>query len=88
MTDRFYKELKKSSVTKPSFQVLVNNEWVVCNDISVLPIFNETLGKYLTDKENAYNSKIEALQQTIDKQDKIIKELVSAIKTLNGGVEK
>ncbi len=86
MTDRFFNELKQASKNKPSFQVLINGEWKVCDNIAILPLGNETLGKYLTDKENAYNEKLEALQQTIDKQDKIIKELVSAIKTLNGGV--
>ena len=86
MTDRFFKELQKSSKNKPSFQVLINGEWVVCDNIAILPLGNETLGKYLEEKENAYNSKIKALENTIDKQDKIIKELVSALKTMNGGV--
>ncbi len=85
MTDRFFNELKQASKNKPSFQYLDNGEWKVCDNIAILPLNDTTLGKYLQDKENAYNSKIEALQQTIDKQDKIIKELVSAIKTLNGG---
>lgn len=85
MTDRFFNELKQASKVKPSFQYLDNGEWKVCDNIAILPLNDTTLGKYLQDKENAYNSKIEALQQTIDKQDKIIKELVSAIKTLNGG---
>ena len=86
MTDRFFNELKNASKNKPSFQVLINGEWKVCDNIAILPLNDTTLGKYLTDKENAYNEKIEALQNTIDKQDKIIKELVSAIKTLHGGV--
>ena len=79
MTDRFFNELKQSSKNKPSFQVFINGEWKVCDNIANLPLNDTTLGKYLTDKENAYNDKLEALQQTIDKQDKIIKELVSAI---------
>lgn len=87
MTDRFFNELKQASKNKPSFQVLINGEWKVCDNIANLPLNDTTLGKYLTDTENAYNSKLEALQQTIDKQDKIIQELVSAIKTLNGGVK-
>ena len=86
MTDRFFNELKQASKNKPSFQVLINGEWKVCDNIANLPLNDTTLGKYLTDKENAYNSKLEALENTIDKQDKIIKELTSAIKTLNGGV--
>lgn len=86
MTDRFFNELKQASKNKPSFQVLINGEWKVCDNIANLPLNDTTLGKYLTDKENTYNEKIEVLQQTIEKQDKIIKELTSAIKTLNGGV--
>ena len=85
MTDRFYKELQKSSKNKPSFQVLVNGEWVVCDNIAILPLNNTTLGKYLEEKENAYNLKIEALEKRCEKQEAIIKELVSAIKTMNGG---
>ena len=34
MTDRFFNELKQASKNKPSFQVLINGEWKVCNDIS------------------------------------------------------
>lgn len=86
MTDRFFNELKQASKNKPSFQYLDKGEWKVCDNIANLPLNDTTLGNYLTDKENAYNKKIEALESTIDKQDKIIKELVSAIKTLNGGV--
>ena len=86
MTDRFFNELLKQGKNKIVFQILDNGEWQVCDNIAILPLGNETLGKYLTDKENAYKEKLEALQQTIDKQDKIIKELVSAIKVLNGGV--
>ena len=85
MTDRFFNELKQSSKTKPSFQVLINGEWKVCDNIAILPLNDTTLGKYLEDKENAYKEQIEALQKEVDKQDKIIKELVSAIKTMNGG---
>lgn len=85
MTDRFFKELQKSSKTNPSFQVLINNEWVVCNNLKDLPLFDTTLGKYLEDKENAYNDKLEALQEQVNKQQLIINELVKAIKTLNGG---
>ena len=86
MTDRFFNELLKQGKNKIVFQILDNGEWKACDNIAILPLNDTTLGKYLTDKENAYNEKLEALQQTIDKQDKIIKELVSAIKVLNGGV--
>lgn len=85
MTDRFFNELKQASKNKPSFQVLINGEWKVCDNIAILPLNDTTLGKYLEDKENAYKEQIEALQKEVDKQDKIIKELVSAIKTMNGG---
>ena len=85
MTDRFFNELKQASKSKPSFQVLINGKWVVCDNIANLPFNDTTLGKYLTEKENAYNKELEALQDKVDKQDKIIKELLSAIKTLNGG---
>ena len=85
MTDRFFKELQKASKNKPSFQVLVNNEWKVCDNIAILPFGNETLGKYLQDKENAYNSRIEALGNDLKKQNEIIINLVEAIKKLNGG---
>lgn len=87
MTDRFYKELEKNSKSKPSFQVLINGKWVVCDNIANLPFNDTTLGKYLTEKENAYNEQLEALHNKVDKQDKIINELFSAIKTLNGGVK-
>lgn len=85
MTDRFFNELKQASKTKPSFQVLINGEWKVCDNIANLPFGNETLGKYLTDKENAYNQKIEALEKDLKKQNEIIINLVEAIKKLNGG---
>ena len=87
MTDRFFNELKQASKNKPSFQYLDNGEWKVCDNIANLPLNDTTLGKYLTDKENAYNKEIKALQDKVNKQDKIIKELSSAIKTLNGGVK-
>ena len=85
MTDRFFNELKQSSKNKPSFQYLENGEWKVCNDLSLLPYGNTTLGKYLNGMDVFYNVKIKELQDKIDKQDKIINELISAIKTLNGG---
>jgi len=86
MTDRFFNELKKSSKVKPSFQYLDNGEWKVCDNIEILPYKDTTLGKYLTDKENALNDKIEALEKQNEKQQLIIDELVKMIKTLNGGV--
>jgi len=85
MTDRFYKELKDKSKNGYVFQILINGEWVVCDNIAILPLGNETLGKYLQDKENAYKEKIEALEKRLSKQEAIINELVSAIKTMNGG---
>lgn len=87
MTDRFFNELKQASKNKPSFQVLINGEWKVCDNIANLPLNDTTLGKYLTDKENAYKERIEALEKHCNKQEAIIKELIDAIKTLNGGVK-
>ena len=87
MTDRFYNELKQSSKNKPSFQYLDNGEWKVCDNIAILPFNDTTLGKYLIEKENAYKEKIEALEKHCEKQEAIINELLSAIKTLNGGVK-
>ena len=85
MTDRFYKELQKASKTKPSFQVLINGEWVVCNDISILPYKNTTLGIYLDGADVFYKEQIQALNDKINKQEIIINELVKALKTINGG---
>ena len=87
MTDRFYKELKDKSKNGIVFQILDNGEWKVCDDISKLPYKNTTLEIHLDGMDNFYKEQINSLQQTIEKQDKIIKELVSAIKTLNGGVK-
>lgn len=86
MTDRFFKELIKEGKNKKVFQILDNGEWVVCDNIAILPLNDTTLGKYLIEKENAYNSKIEALEKRCEKQEAIINELVKAIKTMNGGV--
>ena len=86
MTDRFFNELKQASKNKPSFQVLINGEWKVCDDISNLPYKNTTLGIHLEGMDAFYKKQINSLQEKVDKQDKIIKELLSAIKTLNGGV--
>ena len=87
MTDRFFNELKKQGKNKIVFQILDNGEWVVCDNIAILPFNDTTLGEYLEQKENAYNERLEALEKRCDKQDAIIKELVEAIKTLNGGVK-
>lgn len=87
MTDRFFNELKQASKSKPSFQYLDNGEWKVCDDISKLPYKNTTLGIYLDGMALFYKEQLEALHNKVDKQDKIINELVDAIKTLNGGVK-
>lgn len=86
MTDKYFNELKQKGKNKIVFQILKNGEWVVCDDISNLPYKNTTLGIHLDGMDSFYKEQIKSLQQTIDKQDKIIKELLSAIKTLNGGV--
>ena len=85
MTDRFFNELKTASKNKPSFQYLENGERKVCNDLSILLYKNTTLGIYLNGMDIFYKDQIKELQDKIDKQDKIINELISAIKTLNGG---
>lgn len=85
MTDRFYKELKDKSKNGIVFQVLVNGEWKVCDDISKLPYKNTTLGIHLDGMDNFYKEQLEALEKRCEKQEAIIKELVSAIKTMNGG---
>ena len=87
MTDRFFNELKQASKNKPSFQVLDNGQWKVCDNIANLPLNDTTLGKYLTDKETSYNRKIEALEKDLKKQNEIIINLVEAIKKLNGNKE-
>lgn len=86
MTDKYFNELKKAGKNKIVFQILKNGEWVVCDDISILPFKNTTLGIHLDGMDNFYKEQINSLKETIDKQDKIIQELISAIKTLNGGV--
>lgn len=83
MTDRFFNELIKQGKNKKVFQILVNGKWVVCDNIAILPLNDTTLGEYLQEKENAYKSKIEALEKRCDKQEAIINELIQAIKTLN-----
>ena len=87
MTDKFYKELKQKGKDKIVFQILKNGEWVVCDDISILPYKNTTLGIHLEGMDSFYKDQIKSLQEKVDKQDKIIKELLSAIKTLNGNKE-
>ena len=81
-----FNELKKASNKKASFLVMINGENVVVSELDNLGFKDTTLINYLTELENAYKSKIEGLEAKIDKQDKIIQELISAIKTLNKGV--
>ena len=83
MTTNKFNELKNESKNGKVFLVMENGEHIVITDIAVLPFLDTTLGNYLEDLENSYNAQIIALESKIDKQEKIIKELVSAIKTLN-----
>jgi len=83
MTTNKFNELKNKSKNGKVFLVMENGQHIVITDIAVLPFLDTTLGNYLEDLENSYNDKINALESKIDKQDKIIQELVSAIKTLN-----
>ena len=79
-------ELKRKSHKGKCFLIMENERYQVVEDIAILPYKNTTLGKYLEDLETSYNAKLEGLENKIDKQDKIIQELISAIKTLNKGV--
>ena len=81
-----FNELKKASNKKASFLVMINEENKVVSELDNLGFKDTTLINYLTELENSYNAKIEGLEAKIDKQDKIIQELISAIKTLNKGV--
>jgi len=83
MTTNKFNELKNASKKGKVFLVMENGQHIVIKDIAVLPFKDTTLGNYLEELENAYNDKISVLESKIDKQDKIIQELVSAIKTLN-----
>ena len=85
MTDRFFEELKEKSKNGIVFHVLKNNEWVVCENIGILPFLNDTLENVYTEDKNALNLKIEALEKRCEKQEAIIKELTNAIKILNKG---
>lgn len=79
-------ELKRKSHKGKCFLIMENERYEVVEDIAILPYKNTTLGNYLEEKETSYNADKKALEERIDKQDKIIQELISAIKTLNKGV--
>ena len=79
-------ELKRKSHKGKCFLIMENERYQVVEDIAILPFKDTTLGKYLEDLETSYNADKKALEERIDKQDKIIQELISAIKTLNKGV--
>ena len=81
-----FNELKKESKSGKVFLVMENGKHIIIKDLAVLPFKDTTLGEYLEELETSYNAKIEGLEAKIDKQDKIINELISAIKTLNKGV--
>ena len=81
-----FNELKQKSKNGKCFIVMENEQNEVCEKLDNLGFKDTTLINYLTELENGYKSKIEALESKIDKQDKIIQELISAIKTLNKGV--
>lgn len=79
-------ELKRKSHKGKCFLIMENERYQVVEDIAILPYKNTTLGIHLQGMYVFYNEQIEALNERIDKQDKIIQELISAIKTLNKGV--
>ena len=78
-----FNELKKKSYNKKVFLVMENGEQVIIEDLKDMPFLNTTLGIHLKGMDVFYKEQIKELQDKIDKQDKIIKELTSAIKTLN-----
>ena len=81
-----FNELKKASNKKASFLVMINEENKVVSELDNLGYGNTTLRVYLEGMNIFYKQQISDLQAKIDKQDKIIQELISAIKTLNKGV--
>ena len=76
-------ELKRKSHKGKCFLVMENERYQVVEDIAILPFKDKTLGLYLEELETSYNDKIKALEGKLETQDKIIKELVSAIDSLN-----
>jgi len=83
MDINIFNEFKKKSYSKKVFLVMENGEQVIIDDLKDMPFLNTTLEIYLKGMDNFYKEQIKDLQETIDKQDKVIKELISAIKTLN-----
>ena len=81
-----FNELKKTSKEKPSFLVMENEEHKVVSELDNLGYGNTTLRVYLEGMNTFYKQQISDLQAKIERQDKIINELISAIKTLNKGV--
>lgn len=81
-----FKELEKASKKKLSFLIMENGEHKVVSELDNLGYGNTTLRVYLEGMNTFYKQQISDLQAKIDKQDKIIQELISAIKTLNKGV--
>lgn len=81
-----FNELKKASKEKPSFLVMENGEHKVVSELDNLGYGNTTLRVYLEGMNVFYKKQISDLESKIDKQEKIIQELISAIKTLNKGV--
>ena len=78
-----FNELKKASKSGKVFLVMENGKHIIIKDLAVLPFKDKTLGLYLEALENSYNDKISVLEGKLEKQQEIIKELVSAIDTLN-----
>lgn len=76
-------ELKRASKKGKCFLVMENEHYEVVEDIAILPYKNTTIGIHLEQLENSYNADKKALEERLDKQDKIIKELRNAIDSLN-----
>lgn len=78
-----FNELKEKSKNGKVFIVMENGKNIVCENINDLPFLSTTLGEYITNLEKGYNDKLEALEDKAEKQEKIINELTSALRTLN-----
>lgn len=76
-------ELKKQSKNGIAFMVMLNGKYLVINDIKDLPYCDTTLKAYLDSMDAFYKEQLQELQNKSDKQDKIINELINAIKELN-----
>ena len=78
-----FNELKKESFKKPSFLVMENGVNKVVNELDNLGFKDKKLIDYMNELENGYNDKIKALEERLTNIEKINKELLEAVKSLN-----